>query len=112
VDALDRTLATRRVSIRRQPYLRLLLEILDRELPSVDDALGSCLENWTLERLSRLDRSILRLAATEILFIDDVPAPVSIQEAIRLAEHYSGEESARFVNGVLDALYRRGRSHP
>jgi N utilization substance protein B len=63
-------------------------------------------DNWRLERLSTLDRAVLRLAGTEMLFLDGVPPKVSIQEAIRLAEQYGGPDSPRFVNGVLDALYK------
>lgn len=107
---LDEMLAIRRVSERREPYVRRLLQTLDDELERIDGALERALDNWRLERLSSLDRCILRIAAAEILFLDDIPPPVSIQEAIHLAERYSGHEAARFVNGVLDALYRRERS--
>ncbi len=106
-DALLDTAATRRISPRRMPYLRRILNLLDEHLPEVDRALQAALENWRLERLSTLDRAVLRIGATEILFADDVPPKVSIQEAIRLSEQYGGADSPRFVNGVLDALYKR-----
>ncbi|NIQ57710.1 MAG: transcription antitermination factor NusB, partial [Gammaproteobacteria bacterium] len=64
------------------------------------------LTNWRLDRLSAIDRNVLRLAAAEMLFFDDVPPLVSIQEAVQLAEKYGTGESPRFVNGVLDALMR------
>ena len=51
---------------------------------------------------------MLRIGAAELLFAEDVPPKVAIQEAIRLAEAYGGDESPRFVNGVLDALFKRG----
>jgi len=92
-------------------YLELLLETLQDNLPDVDRALQSALENWRLERLSVMDRSILRLAATELLYLEDIPPKVSIQEGIHLAEAYGGKDSPRFVNGVLDALYKRSRHH-
>ena len=57
-----------------------------------------------------MDRGILRLGATELLNQDDVPGKVAIQEAVRLAERYGGAESPRFVNGVLDAVFRRAGS--
>lgn len=106
-DALVETVATRRVSPRRLPYVRQVLALLDEHLPDVDRALQDALENWRLERLSTLDRAVLRLAATEMLFVDEVPPKVSIQEAIRLSEQYGGPDSPRFVNGVLDALFKR-----
>lgn len=105
-DALADTLATRRVSPRRLPYVRHVLGLMDDHLPEVDRALQKALENWRLERLSTLDRAVLRVAATELMFVDEVPPKVSIQEAIRLSEQYGGPDSPRFVNGVLDALYK------
>jgi len=72
---------------------------LDRELKAVT-------ENWRLERLGAIERSVLRLAATE-LAIAETPPRVVLQESIRLAERYGSAQSARFVNGVLDALARR-----
>ena len=105
-DALVETVATRRVSPRRLPYVRQLATVMDEHLPEIDSALQRALENWRLERLATLDRAVLRLAAAELLFIDEVPPKVSIQEGIRLAEQYGGPDSPRFVNGVLDALYK------
>ena len=60
--------------------------------------------NWTLERMARLDGLILRLALAEILHVPDVPARVSIDEAVELAKVYGGETSYSFVNGILDAV--------
>jgi N utilization substance protein B len=108
-DALVDTTATRRISPRRLPYIRELLKLLDEHLLSIDAAVKGSLDNWSLERLSRIDRAVLRIGAVELLWRDDIPPKVAIQEAIRLAEAYGGEESPRFVNGVLDALYK-GRS--
>jgi N utilization substance protein B len=105
-EALGDTLATRRISPRRLPYLRRVLSALDENLQGIDRALQDALENWHLSRLSSIDRGILRLAAVEMLFLDDIPPKVSIQEGIRLAELYGGQDSPRFVNGVLDALYK------
>ena len=105
-DALVDTVATRRVSPSRLPYVRRLLVELEDHLDEVDTLLNAALENWRLERLSAIDRAVLRLAAVEILFVDDVPPKVSIQEAILLAEAYGGPESPRFVNGVLDGVAR------
>ncbi len=110
LQALSRVLQTRRVAARRVTYLERLLETLQDHLPEVDRALQSSLENWRLDRLSVMDRSILRLAAAELLYLEEIPPKVSIQEGIHLAEAYGGRDSPRFVNGVLDALYKRPRS--
>jgi len=106
-DALVETTATRRVSPRRLPYLRAVLTAAEAHLEEVDTWVRQALDNWRLDRLAAVDRALLRLAATEMLFMEEIPPRVSIQEAVRLAEQYGGDESPRFVNGVLDALYRR-----
>jgi len=105
-DALVDTSATRRISPRRLPYIRSLLDLLDENLDEIDRRLAGALDNWSLERLSAIDRAVLRIGAVELLERDDIPPKVAIQEAIRLAEAYGGHESPRFVNGVLDALYK------
>lgn len=105
-DALVDTVATRRVSPRRLPYIRSVLRLLEEHLGEVDARVSSALDNWRLERVGKIDRAILRIGAVEILYIEEVPPKVSIQEAIRLAEAYGGEDSPRFVNGVLDALFK------
>ena len=70
----------------------------------VDEALRSHSQNYELERLSAVDRNILRLAIHEMLFCSDIPPVVSINEAIDIAKKYGTEESGRFVNGVLDKI--------
>ena len=109
-DALVDTTATRRVAPSRLPYIRALLTLLDEHIDEIDRTLRRYLDNWSLDRLSRIDRAVLRLGAVELLHRDDIPPKVAIQEAIHLAEAYGGDESPRFVNGVLDALYK-GRAN-
>ncbi len=77
-----------------------------QSLPVVDARIRDHLSNWRLERLTAIDRGILRLATAELMATSDVPPKVAIHEAIRLAERYGTEESPRFVNGVLDAVAR------
>ena len=74
--------------------------------PTIDKALSDVTTNWRLERLGVIDRCVLRMAAAE-LERDETPPRVVIQEAVTIAERYSGVRSAKFVNGVLDALARR-----
>ena len=75
-------------------------------LDEIDKDLASVTTNWRMERLSAIDRSVLRLAAAE-LRIGVTPPVTVIKEAIHLAERFGTDASARFVNGVLDALARR-----
>jgi transcription antitermination protein NusB len=91
----------------RMPYLRRLVEAIGADTAGLDAEIQQCLTNWRLERLSAIDRNVLRIAAAEMLRLEDVPPLVSIQEALRLAEKYGTERSPGFVNGVLDALMKR-----
>ena len=75
-------------------------------ITEIDTDLAAVTTNWRLERLSAIDRSVLRLAAAE-LRIGETPPVTVIKEAIHLAERFGTDASARFVNGVLDALARR-----
>jgi len=102
---LDETLASRRMAPQRVPFVRRLVEAMEENASEVDTRLEEALENWTLARLGSIDRGVLRVAATEMLYLPDVPPLVSIHEAIRIAEAYGGPKSPGFVNGVLDALH-------
>ncbi|MXX56599.1 MAG: transcription antitermination factor NusB [Gemmatimonadetes bacterium] len=105
-EALAETCEHRMVSPSRLPYLLRLVDAFTANRIQVEETISSSLDNWRLDRLSVMDRGILRLGTTEILFLDDLPGKVAIQEAVRLAERYGGTDSPRFVNGVLDAVYR------
>jgi len=101
------TFRTRRVAPGRVPTVRAHVKRIEEHLEEVDRILGAAVDNWRLDRLSRIDRSVLRLSATEMLFDPDVPERVALKEGIRLAGQYGGPSSPRFVNGVLDAVLRQ-----
>ena len=73
----------------------------------IDEYLGGQAAHWRIERLATVDKNILRLAIYELLFQKDTPPAVVIDEAIEIAKKYGAEESARFVNGVLDGILKR-----
>lgn len=83
-----------------------LVDELSRRGPELDAELADVTTNWRLERLGVVERSVLRLAAAE-LDRGETPPRVVIQEAVHLAERYGSSRSAKFVNGVVDALARR-----
>jgi len=72
----------------------------------IDELLSDYLKGWQIDRLSRVDREILRLAAYEMVYRDDVPPKVVVNEAIELAKHFGTEESGKFVNGVLGKMIK------
>ena len=73
---------------------------------AIDALLGEAAEEWTVDRMPSLDRTILRLACLELRFREDVPPAVAIDEAVEAAKELSTEDSARFVNGVLGRVAR------
>jgi len=103
-DVLEEFLTTRRIHPDSRAYLRSLVGLVETHLRDIDASLSESLTNWRLERLSVIDRNVLRIGAAELLHADDVPPRAALQEAIILAEKYGTDESPRFVNGVLDAL--------
>lgn len=85
-----------------------LIEGVDEKMLPIDVRLNSTSENWKLNRMPIVDRCILRLATYEMLFVDEVPVSVAINEAVDLAKDFGGEdESPRFVNGVLGRIARQ-----
>ncbi len=77
----------------------------------IDTSIAACSENWSLHRMPRVDRTILRMAVYELYFCPDIPPKVAINEAIDLGKLYGSENSSSFINGILDAVYLRLRSN-
>ncbi len=85
-------------------FARNLLDGTINHLPEIDDRLRTYAREWSLERMANVDRNILRLALYEMLFLEDVPLGVSINEAVELAKTYSTPDSGRFINGILGKI--------
>ena len=81
----------------------LLLGALDK-IDEVDSKIKALAQNWDFRRIAKIDLAILRLAIYEILFRNDIPPVVSINEAIDLSKEFSNPEAKRFINGILDKL--------
>ncbi len=73
----------------------------------IDSIIKEASKNWRLERMAIVDRNILRIGCYELLFSDDVPYKVAINEAVELSKRFGTEDSRSFVNGVLDAVKKR-----
>ena len=76
-------------------------------LGEIDPLLASYANNWSLKRMGMVDRNILRLGAFELLFVEEIPPKVSINEAVELAKRFGDAESGKFVNGILDAIHKK-----
>jgi transcription antitermination protein NusB len=89
-----------------QEFCRELVLGTVRSLSTLDEKIQSRSANWRLDRMSPVDRSLLRLAAFEVLILKSAPVPVVINETLELAKLFGTEQSSSFINGVLDSVFR------
>jgi N utilization substance protein B len=87
-----------------QAFARELVAAAVSRSAEIDELIATCSKNWRIDRMSRVDRNILRLGACELLAFHDVPVKVVINEAVELAKRFGTAESSAFVNGVLDRI--------
>ena len=97
------------VSKKALPYGRQLVLGIAEHVAEIDALLAEHSHNWRVERMSQVDRTILRIAVYEMLHVDDAPVQVVINEALEVAKRYSIDESVPFINGILDAALKRAR---
>lgn len=107
-DVLERNIAEFSQNKTDAPFIEKLLDGVISKRSELDQVIEKAAPEWPVERISPVDRNILRLGLYELLFADrkEVPAKVAINEAIELAKQFGGENSSRFVNGVLGAVYK------
>lgn len=90
----------------QQNYFDGLYQAIFAHRQEIDERLAKSSANWKLSRIAKVDLAILRLSAAEILYMDDIPDSASINEAVDLAKKFGGEDSGKFVNGILGNLVR------
>lgn len=76
----------------------------------IDEAIDSASENWKLSRMGKVDLAVTRLATVELLYMEDIPTSVSINEAVNLAKKFGSEDSGKFVNGILGRLAKQAEA--
>lgn len=85
-------------------YADAIVRGVAENLKAIDERVTAASQNWRLERMSRVDRNLLRLGTWELMFRSDVPRAVILDEAVELAKSFGTDESSAFVNGVLDRI--------
>ena len=105
-DALEYLVGEEGVPAAEAARARELVEGISARLAEVDRLIAAYAQHWSLPRLAAVDRNVLRVAVFEIVHGRDVPAAVAINEALEVAKIFGGEDSSRFVNGVLGQLVR------
>ncbi len=92
------------VNKKARTYTLILLRGITDNLERIDQLIADAASNWRLVRIAATDRNLMRIAVFEMLKIDDVPPQVAINEAVEIAKRFAGEDSPKFINGVLDAI--------
>ena len=87
-----------------ESYLKAKAEAVMRKIPELDEKIDAVAEGWKTKRMGKAELTILRLALYEILYDEEVPEKVAINEAVELAKRFGGNESPAFINGVLAKL--------
>jgi len=90
----------------QKEYLEKMLAHISEHLPAADEIIESCSANWKVERMCKVDLAVMRTAVLEIMYMNDIPESVSINEAVDIAKKYGTEDSGKFVNGVLGKVVR------
>ena len=88
------------------PYTETLVRGVSEHRPRIDELLARYAQGWTLDRMPAVDRTALRIGAYELLYVDDVPNPVAVSEAVALVRDLSTDDSPAYVNGVLGSMLR------
>lgn len=89
-------------------YVQTVVRGVMEQLTALDAQIAHVAKGWNVHRLGFVDRSILRLAIYEIVFMDEIPVRVAVNEAVELAKEFGDEESPKFVNGLLGTVVREG----
>lgn len=87
-------------------YTVLLIEGVQQQFEEIGKIISENLENWSFERIPYVEKTILQIATFELLFTDDIPVGVGINEAVELGHLYGDEKSAKFINGVLSKIVK------
>lgn len=88
-------------------FASTLLKIVEENSVKIDETITENLVGWTLQRIPKVSLAVLRLAVGEILFNEEVPASVSVNEAVEIAKTYGSPEDASYINGVLSAIVKK-----
>lgn len=88
-------------------YAKELISGIIANQEEIDSWISAAADNWAIERMQNVDRNIIRLACYELAFVGEIPTPVAINEAVEVAKVFGGDESPKFVNGVLGRIAKK-----
>lgn len=92
-----------------EAFMKELVEAIIKQIKEIDKIIQKFSDNWVLDRMTVIDRNVLRMGTCELLFNFSTPPRVVINEAVDIAKKYGNEDSPEFINGILDKIYRECR---
>jgi N utilization substance protein B len=104
VERFDLFCALFQVNKKARAYALVLLHGISENIEKIDRLIADAASNWRIERIASTDKNLLRIAIFEMLQMADVPPQVAINEAVEIAKRFAGDDSPKFINGVLDAV--------
>ncbi len=107
---ISSVLEGKKYTTKDKAFCQTLVDTTLKNLAEIDREIVKVLENWSFIRIPIIDKTILRLGTCEVLFLEEIPPQVSINEAIEIGKKYGDNDSGRFINGVLDAVKRNNES--
>ena len=90
-----------------QKYAEKIIRGVCENVEALDEQIADALDNWSPDRVGHIERAVLRIALYEMIHVEDVPAPVAINEAIEVSKRFGADGAPRFINGVLDRLRKK-----
>jgi len=108
--AIQSVLEAKKYQKNDKDFSRLLVERTIENLGMIDKEIVQVLKNWGFDRVSLVDKIILRMGACELIYFSEIPSQISINEAIEIGKKYGGNDSGRFINGILDAIRKSHES--
>jgi N utilization substance protein B len=105
-EVLSRNISRYEETIDDKEFIENLVRGVDQHLQDIDNTIRPVAPEWPIEQIARMDRAILRIGVYELLFQENVPPKVAINEAVELAKAFGGDNSSKFVNGVLGTVLR------
>jgi N utilization substance protein B len=103
-DALAQFWVDKNGGVRGRAFVEKTVRGVREHVKSIDAMISRCSDNWNIKRMASTDRNVMRVAVYEMMYCEDTPAVVAINEAVDIAKYFNCTESGRFVNGVLDRV--------
>jgi N utilization substance protein B len=109
-EVIEKVLEAKKYLTQDKVFSKTLVERTVGNLADIDKQIVKVIRNWEYDRISLIDKIILRIGACEMIYFEDIPPQISINEAIEIGKKYGGNDSGRFINGVLDAVRKNYES--